>query len=214
MVKLEQDFAERYSASASKEQQFQYSSKDTSLGMEGTTAYLKSEGQDDYETRFYFVLSTDKDQDGRVVYTNTKMILEHLKNELDRDADIGGMSLSNGLLEILDDSDVRANQYQCTTALYMLHKLAEDGNIICNRDIDAEGHGKKDSDGLSGGDKNELSRQFRGNIDYQPELIKELKQSYFMCDMVDGNKIDFAEVCIEVLVNPEHGLRVAPNTQC
>ena len=41
IVKLERDFTERYSAAANKEQQFQYFSKDTSLGIEGITVYLK-----------------------------------------------------------------------------------------------------------------------------------------------------------------------------
>ena len=42
----------------------------------------------------------------------------------------------------------------------MLHKLVEEQTIRYDRGIDAEGHGENDSDGLSGGDKNELSRQF------------------------------------------------------
>lgn len=211
IVKIERDFAERYSAEPDKEQQFQYFSKDTSLGMEGITVYLKPKGKDRYETQFYSILSTEKSQDGRIVYANTKKILNHLKQQLDGGTDIGGMSLSKGLTEILDDSDGCAEQYRCATALYMLHKLAEEENIIYDRGIDAEGHGKKDSDGLSGCDKSELARQFRGNVIYQEELLKDHKRSYFMCEMSDGNRIDFAEVCREVLANPARGQKVAPN---
>jgi len=50
IVKLERDFAERFSASPDKEQQFQYFSKDTSLGMEGMTVYFKPKGNREYES--------------------------------------------------------------------------------------------------------------------------------------------------------------------
>ena len=93
----------------------------------------------------------------------------------------------------------------------MLHKLALEEDIIYDRGIDAEGHGKKDSDGLSGCDKNELSRQLRGNVVYQEELLQEHKRSYFMCEMSDGNRIDFAEVCHEILAELNRGQQVAPN---
>ena len=46
-----------------------------------------------------------------IMYDNIKMILEHLKNELDGVADIGGISLSTGLLDILDDSDGCTKQF-------------------------------------------------------------------------------------------------------
>jgi len=93
----------------------------------------------------------------------------------------------------------------------MLHKLAQEENIIYDRGIDAEGHGKKKSDGLSGGDKNELARQFRGNVIYQEELMKENKRTYFMCEMKDGNRVDFAKVCRDMLMNPTRSQKVASN---
>ena len=93
----------------------------------------------------------------------------------------------------------------------MLQKLATERNIIYDRAIDAEGHGKKESDGLSGGDKNTLSKEFRGNVEYQPEQLVEHKKSFFMCDMVDGNRVDFAHLCKDVLAHPDRGKKVAPN---
>ena len=134
--------------------------------MEGITVYLKPKGREEYVTEFYSILSTEKSKDGRIVYANTKMILKHLKIQLDRGAEIEGMSLLKGLIEILDDIKGCAEQYRCATALYILHKLADEEDIIHDRGIDAEGHGKKDSDGLSGGDKNELLRQLCGNVLY------------------------------------------------
>ena len=32
-----------------------------------------------------------------------------------------------------------------------------------------------------------------------------------MYDMIDGNKVDFAEVCKDILVDPSRGQKVAPN---
>ena len=112
----------------------------------------------------FSVITTEKSQDGRIVYKNTKMILKKIGDLLDSGVDVGGLALSDGLLEILDDSDGCAEQYRCATALYMLHKLAEEEDLVYDRAIDAEGHGKTDIDGLSGGNKNQMSRQFWGNI--------------------------------------------------
>ena len=67
----------------------------------------------------------------------------------------------------------------------------------------------KDSDGISGGDKNYMARQFRGNIEYQPEKMEDHK--YFMCQMSDGDRIDIAEVCKQMLEDPSRGKEVAPN---
>ena len=211
IVKLERDFAERYSAAANKEQQFQYFSKDTSLGIEGITGYLKPKGKDAYKTHFYSIISTEKEQDGRIVYANTKRVLKHIREQLDGGADIEGMSLSQGLIEILDDSDGCAEQYRCGTALYMLHKLAAEEDVIYDRAIDAGGHGKKDIDGHNGTSKNNLSKELRGNVLYQEEAKVDHKRSYMLCDMVDGDRVDFAEVCKEILTNPERSNKVSRN---
>ena len=134
--------------------------------MEGITVYLKPKGKNAYDMQFYSVLSTEKDQFSRIVYANTKMILKHTRIQLGEGAEIEGMSLSKDLIEVLDDSNSCAEQYRCATALYMLHKLEDGENIFYDQGIDTEGHGKKDSDGLSGGDKNELLRQLCGNVLY------------------------------------------------
>ena len=123
--------------------------------MEGIKVYLKPKRKEKYVTHFYSIISTEKRQDGRIVYANDKMILKHPKNKLDKDADIEGISLSNGLIEIVDDSYGCAERYWCAAVLYMLHKLAEEEHLIYDQGIDAGGHGKKDSDGLSGGDTND-----------------------------------------------------------
>ena len=211
IIKIERDFAERLTIAADKEQQFQYFSNDTSVGMEGITVYLKRQGSTEYEKQFYSILTTEKEQDGRVVYANTKLVLKHIKRELLEGTDVGGISISDGLKEILDDSDGCMEQYKCATALYMLHKLAKEEDLIYDRGIDAGGHGKKDIDGYNGGDKGIISSELRGNVIYQEEARVDKKRSYFLCDMIDGKRVDAADICKDILKNPERGKSVPAN---
>ena len=133
--------------------------------MEGITVYFKPKGKDKYETRFYSILSTNKTQDGQVVYANTKMILEDLKDELEDGSDF---DVQSAKLELHEDTDGCAEQYRSATSLYMLSKLAFENDLVYCRAIDAEGHGKKSIDGLSGNDKADLDKALRGLVEYQP----------------------------------------------
>ena len=84
IAKLERDFAERLALTADKEQQFQYFSKDTSVGFEGITVYFRPQDKTDYEKHFYSIISTEKEQDGRIVYANTKIVLDRILRDIDR----------------------------------------------------------------------------------------------------------------------------------
>ena len=46
----------------------EYFGTDESLGVEGVTVFFKPKRKDHYKKRFYAILSTEKKQDGRVVY--------------------------------------------------------------------------------------------------------------------------------------------------
>ena len=46
---------------------------------------------------------------------------------------------------------------------------------------------------------------------YQEEAKVNNKRSYFMCDMVDGLRVDGADLCKEILINPERGQNVPAN---
>jgi hypothetical protein len=81
-IKLERDFMEKMGIAANNEMQFQYFNKSISLGGEGITVYLLQPGRDKYETRLYTVLSTEKKQDGRIVYCNTEMILKIIAEDI------------------------------------------------------------------------------------------------------------------------------------
>ena len=39
-------------------------------------------------------MTTEKEQDGRIVYANTKMVLKHIKKELHSGSDVGEISLT------------------------------------------------------------------------------------------------------------------------
>ena len=129
--------------------------------MEGISVYFKPKGKDKYETRFYSVLSTNKTQDGQVVYVNTKMLLKDLEDSLEdgSDFEVQPASLERAgsnrkqKLVLVEDTDGCGEQYQSGTSLYMLTKLAFENDLIDCRAIDTEGHRKKLIDGWSGGDK-------------------------------------------------------------
>ena len=89
-----------------------------------------------------FILSTEKAQDGNIVYTNIKMVLEDTAEALRNSDEIMRMDNLKTLTEILEDTDGCSVQYRCGTALYLLHKLAHENNIIYDRSINTPGHGK------------------------------------------------------------------------
>ena len=93
----------------------------------------------------------------------------------------------------------------------MLHKLAEEEDLVYDRAIDAEGHGKTDIDGLSGGNKNQMSRQFWRNIIQQEEQRTKHKTEHLICGMIDGKKVDFADICKEMMDDPTCGTHIAFN---
>lgn len=105
---------------------------------------------------------------------------------------------------ILDCSDGCAAQYRSGTSLYMLNKLACERNIVYCRAINAENHGKKSIDGLSGRDKAHLTKEFRGNTHHVPEAVKEGKKSYLIYDVKAGGGVreDLANLCCEILSDP------------
>ena len=65
---LHRDFMERMGISANNQMQFEYFNKNVSLGAEGVSVYLQRPGSNVFETILYSILSTEKKQDGRIVY--------------------------------------------------------------------------------------------------------------------------------------------------
>ncbi len=61
-----------------------------------------------------------------------------------------------------------------------MHKLANELNIIYDRVIDCEGHGKKLIDGFTGADKTFLKKEFRNNSKYQTKAMDENKKSVLL----------------------------------
>ena len=164
----------------------EYFNKDKLLGMEGITVYFKPKGGNECETHVYSILSTEKEQDGNVVYANTRNMLEHLLQHLDRKSEIVDMIPYKPLLELLEDTDGCGVQYRCANSMFMVHKLSTEINIIVDRVIDAEGHAKKSIDGFSGFDKTYLRCKFRTNVEYQPGAVDPRKRSVSLCQIEDG----------------------------
>lgn len=199
ILKISRDFSERWVPAANNQQQFEYFNNDTSLGIEGIVVYFKPKGQTEYQTRFYSILSTEKTQDGRVVYVNTKKMLDDLEKDLEEGSELELSHASR--IEILDDSDGCACQYRSGMSLYMCYKLSRERGIVYEKGIDAPGHGKGMSDGRSGGDKHYLNVEFRRNVVHQPEALVESKRNVIMYDISGGGgyRRDLADVCQVIL---------------
>ena len=162
-IGLECDFVEKMGTSANNEMQFQYFSKSISLGGEGISVHLRRPGEEGFETRLYTVLSTQKKQDGRVVYCNTEMVWKKIMEDLNKQ-EVAGKTVTS-VRVILDDTDGCSGQYRCGSALFLLWKFAFEHNIDYDRAVDCAGHGKKKIDGYGGWLKNYLRREMRCNFD-------------------------------------------------
>ena len=143
--------------------QHEYFQKDESLGIEGITVYFKPKGADGPETHFYSILTTEKAQDGNVVYANTRITLEDIADLLDNGDELVGVEFMRQILEILEDTDGCEVQYHSANSLHMLYKMATELDIIIDQGVDAPGHGKDLVDGYNGTDKTVLTDEFRGN---------------------------------------------------
>ena len=137
------------------------------------------------------------------------MLLEDLEDELEDRSDF---NVQPAKLELHEDTDGCAEQYRSATSLYMLSKLAFENDLVYCRAIDAEGHGKKSIDGLSGNDKADLDKALRGLVEYQPECMKDNQRQVLFVDVKDGKKQDFAIKACEILGRPErkHGVERVP----
>lgn len=55
---------------------------------------MKPYGKDEYEKQLFSILTTEKEQDGRIVYANTNIVPEHIKKELNVGGDVGEKSFT------------------------------------------------------------------------------------------------------------------------
>ena len=225
IVKTERDFTERWDSNPNGQAQHEYFNKDESLGMEGISVMFKPKGQDKYETRYYSILSTEKAQDGNIVYQNTRIMFQDLKQHLYDGSEIVQVNehMANGevvelqpcIIEILDDSDGCAVQYRCATAFFMIQKLCIELDIVYDRGIDAPGHGKKWIDAAGGVDKTCLDNKLCRDMEYQPEALDDRKDSVLIYHMEDGQRRDLAELAYSVLSNIDRagGVKKVPSNK-
>ena len=209
--KEDRDFSERQQVKPDNQAQHEYFNKEESLGIEGITVTYKPKGETDYQTEFFSILSTEKEQDGSVVYANSRNFLQRMQELADQ-----GDEVLKYKIEILEDTDGCSVQYRCANSLFLIHKLAAELDILFDCGIDAEGHGKKLIDALSGTDKTYLTAEFRSNVVFQPEAqdLTARKHSVLFCQMEDGKRKDLADLCHEILSRTERSCgveKVEPN---
>ena len=210
VISLVRDFMERMSIDANNQMQFQYFNKDVSLGAEGISVYLLRPGSNKFETIYYVILSTEKKQDGRIVYYNTQMVLERISADMETAKAAGAKIIM--IEAILDNSDGCAVQYRCGTSLFMLWKFAKENNIVYDKSINPSGHGKSEIDGEGANLKEKNKRGLCSNVTSQPECYEEGKNTIIYVDMdKDGNRIDFADVAAKYLNNETLTGRVPAN---
>ena len=195
------NFMERMGLDANNQMQFEYFNKSVSLGSEGITVYIRWPGRDEFETVYYPVLSTESSQDGRVVASNTVIVLNKVVEEMEKaqeeGAEIG--TVMTDIEELLDETDGCAESYRCGTALFMLWKLARERNIIFDQALDASGHGKRLIDNFDGLLQWFLQKELCGNITNQHETIVDNKNMIVYVEYDEqGNKFDAARVAAKI----------------
>ena len=166
--------------------QFEYLNKSVSLGAKGVTVYLQRPGSNVFETIFYSILSTEKNQDGRIVYANTEKVLEMIENGMAKERAKGKTVVA--INSVLENSDGCGVQYRCGTSLFMNWKLSMERNLIYHKNIDESGRGKSMIDSEQGRQKDQLSKERCGNVTSQPEAFIEGKNTIMYVDMDQNGK--------------------------
>ena len=178
---LHRDFMERMGVNANNQMQFEYFNKDVSLGSEGVIVYLHQPGTNIFETIFYAMLSTEKKQDGRIVYANTQMVLKMIEDDMVK-AKAKGATVA-AIDTVIDNSDGCAVQYRCGTSLFMNWKLSMESKKVYHKNIDEPGHGKSTIDSENAPNKTQLSKGLCGNVTSQPEAYVEGKNTNIYVDI-------------------------------
>ncbi len=80
--------------------------------------------------------------------------------------------LLNAIFELVNGCAV---QYQCATVLYILGQLAIQLNVCYTRNVQAPSHGKKEVDGIIGGEKTYLDKIFARPVPYAEEDDNDTK---------------------------------------
>ena len=89
---------------------------------------------------FDYFLSDDRKQDTTTTDEHIKRIIRLLQNRT---------VLFSEMSNMWENTDGCAEQFFCTTALYLLSMLAYEYKIIIDRGVGAPGHGREVVDGLN-----------------------------------------------------------------
>ena len=103
IVLLHRDFMERMGISANNQMQCEYFNKNVSLGAESVSVYMQRPGSNVFETILYSILSTEKKQDGRIVYANTEKVFDMIEKDMAKERDKGATVVQ--IDTVLENSD-------------------------------------------------------------------------------------------------------------
>ena len=103
---------------------------------------------------FHYFLSDNSKQYSATTTSHIKLLISLLKNK---------KVLTESLSTIWEYIDGSAEQYGCSSALYLMSVMSQTYSIIIDRGISASGHGKEVFDGFSSVDKSYIY-QFINNV--------------------------------------------------
>ena len=93
---------------------------------------------------FTIFLYDNRKQDAATNTAHSKCLISFLKDK---------KILTTSLSTIWENTDGCAEQYRCTSALYLMSVMSQFYSIVIDRGISAPGHGKDVVDGLNDVDK-------------------------------------------------------------
>jgi len=188
------DWADAWKKAAFGQFQQEHFGNSETVNIEGCTAkYCLPCGTERFN--FYSHLTDMKRRDGSTVAENIRTMLYDL---FDRgDLTLGTLKV---LVSIVDGCAV---QYRCGTVCYQLCKLAKEFNIVYDRFVQAPGHGKCTVDATNGMDKTLLDLFFSCLVADPEELESGMKRVLTHTRGEDGEEISLAEVCYNILNDPD-----------
>ena len=189
------DWADAFKKEADGEFQQEHFGNSETVNIEGCTAkYCMPCGTERFN--FYSHLTDMKRKDGNTVARNIRTMLYDLFAR-------GDLKLET-LKVLVSIVDGCAVQYRCGTVCYQLCLLAKEfNNIVYDPLVQAPGHGKCTVDATNGMDKTLLNLFFSCLVAHPEELESGLKRVLTHTRGEDGEEISLAEVCYNILNDPE-----------
>lgn len=142
---MQRDFANRWIPRPDTEIVAEGFAQDQSLGMEGVFVEFYPANSDSQKKIMVCHLTDEQRQNGDVVFTNLKVMLNDVKEQ--KEITTGSLS------KIMDTVDGCSGQYRSGTVLMLTSLVAVEYGIVIDRNVQCSGHGKGVVDSQNGVDK-------------------------------------------------------------